>query len=151
MDQFKRVIVFQLLMSNEAKSNEWDSLWQEYTKSLENWKTLFEQVQNANKDMQAKFNEVWEKATKESSFETMKSFGENWQNALGGTGMNSFKEFSDTWQKALNQQGTDTFKQFAENWQKNLLGSGMQQMEAYGEMMKKFAETWSSMWPVKSK
>jgi hypothetical protein len=24
-------------------------------------------------------------------------------------------------------------------------------MEAYGEMMKKFAETWSSMWPVKSK
>ena len=68
-------------MSKEAKSNEWDSLWQEYTKSLENWKTLFEQVQNANNDMQAKFNEVWEKATKESSLDTMKSFGENWQNA----------------------------------------------------------------------
>ena len=65
--------------------------------------------------------------------------------------MNSFKEFSDTWQKALNQQGTDAFKQFAENWQKNLAGTGMKQMEAYGEMMKKFAETWSSMWPVKSK
>jgi hypothetical protein len=89
---------------NEGKPNEWDSLWQEYTKSLENWKTLFEQVQNANQDMQAKFNEVWEKASKESSFETMKSFGENWQNALGNTGMNSFKEFSDSWQKALNQQ-----------------------------------------------
>ncbi len=40
-------------MSKEVKSNEWDSLWQEYTKSLENWKTLFEQVQNANNDMQA--------------------------------------------------------------------------------------------------
>ena len=30
-------------MSEESKNNEWDSLWQEYTKSLENWKTLFEE------------------------------------------------------------------------------------------------------------
>jgi hypothetical protein len=27
---------------------------------------------------------------------------------------------------------------------------GMQQMEAYGELMKKFAETWSTMWPKNS-
>jgi hypothetical protein len=27
----------------------------------------------------------------------------------------------------------------------------MEQIEAYGEMMKKFAETWTSMWPLKSK
>jgi len=25
----------------------------------------------------------------------------------------------------------------------------MEQMQAYGELMKKFAETWSSMWPKK--
>jgi hypothetical protein len=80
-------------MSKDEKSNEWDSLWQEYTKSLENWKTLFEQVQKANNDMQTKFNEVWEKATKESSNDTMKLFGENWQNALNEAGMKSFKEF----------------------------------------------------------
>ena len=149
MDQFKSVMVFKTLMSKEVKSNEWDSLWQEYTKSLENWKTLFEQVQNANNDMQAKFNEVWEKATKESSLDTMKSFGENWQNALSNAGMNSFKEFSDAWQKALNDTGADAYKKFAETWQKNLVGPGMGQMEAYGELMKKFAETWSSMWPAK--
>ena len=151
MDQFKSVSVFQLLMSKEEKPKEWDSLWQEYTKSLENWKTLFEQVQNANNEMQAKFNEVWEKATKESSLETMKSFGENWQKALGNTGMNSFKEFSDAWQKALSGTSTDTYKKFAETWQKSLMVPGMEQMEAYGELMKKFAETWTSMWPVKSK
>ena len=151
MDQFKSANVFQMLMSKEEKSNEWDSLWQGYTKSLENWKTLFEQVQNANNDMQAKFNEVWEKASKESSIETMKSFGENWQNALSDVGMNSFKEFSDAWQKALNDSGADAYKKFAEIWQKNLLVPGMGQMEAYGELMKKFAETWSSMWPLKSK
>ena len=118
-------------MSKEEKSNEWDLLWQEYTKSLENWKTIFEKVQNANNDMQAKFNEVWEKATKESSLDTMKSFGENWQ-------------------KAVNDTGAESFKKFAEEWQKNLVGPGMEQMEAYGEMMKKFAETWTSMWPNKS-
>ena len=91
-------------MSKEAKPNEWDSLWQEYTKSLENWKTLFEQVQNANNDMQTKFNEVWEKATKESSFDTMKSFGENWQKNLMGSGMEQMeaygemmKKFAETW------------------------------------------------------
>jgi Skp family chaperone for outer membrane proteins len=138
-------------MSKEEKSNEWDSLWQEYTKSLENWKTMFEQVQNANNDMQAKFNEVWEKASKESSLETMKSFGENWQNALSNAGMNSFKEFSDAWQKALNDTNADAYKKFAETWQKNLLVPGMGQMEAYGELMKKFAETWSSMWPTTPK
>ena len=27
-------------MSDQEKNNEWDSLWQEYTKSLENWKSL---------------------------------------------------------------------------------------------------------------
>ncbi len=59
-------------MSEEQKTNEWDSLWQEYTKSLEGWKSLFEQIQNASNDMQAKFNQVWEKASSESSAETIK-------------------------------------------------------------------------------
>ena len=63
--------------------------------------------------------------------------------------MKSFKEFSDAWQNAMNATGTDAYMKFAENWQKNLVGPGMEQMEAYGEMMKKFAETWTSMWPQK--
>jgi len=115
-------------MSEQEKNNEWDSLWGEYTKSLENWKTLFEQIQNASNDMQSKFNQVWDKATVESSAETLKLFSENWQ-------------------KSLNEVGINSFKQFSENWQKNLSSSGLEQMNAYGEMMKKFAETWTSMWP----
>ena len=59
------------------------------------------------------------------------------------------KDFSDSWQKDKNETGENAFKKFTENWQKNLVGSGMEQMEAYGEMMKKFAETWTSMWPQK--
>ena len=82
-------------MTSEEKSNHWDSLWQEYSKSLENWKTVFEQIQNATNDMQAKFNEVWEKATKESSVDTMKAFGENWQKSLNEAGIKSFKELRD--------------------------------------------------------
>ena len=69
-------------MSEQEKNLEWDSLWQEYTKSLENWKSLFEQIQNSSSDMQSKFNDVWEKASVESSSETMKLFGENWQKSL---------------------------------------------------------------------
>ena len=53
-------------MSDQEKNNEWDSLWQEYTKSLENWKSLFEQIQTASNEMQSKFNDVWEKASIES-------------------------------------------------------------------------------------
>ncbi len=151
MDQFKNVDVFQSLMSKEEKSYEWDSLWQEYTKSLENWKTLFENIQNANKDMQTKFNEIWKKATKESSLETMKLFGENWQKALNDAGMKYFKEFSGAWQEAMNETGADAFKKFGKSWQNNLLVPGMGQMEAYGDLMKKFFETWTSMWPTKSK
>ena len=134
-------------MTSEEKSHHWDSLWQEYSKSLENWKTVFEQIQNATNDIQAKFNEVWEKASKESSVNTMKAFGENWQKSLSDAGIKSFKEFGDTWQKALNESNTSTFKQVAENWQHALNSSGMESMKAYGEMMKKFAETWNTMWP----
>ncbi len=83
-------------MSEQEKNNEWDSLWQEYTKSLEGWKSLFEQIQNASNDMQAKFNQVWEKATAESSAETMKLFGENWQKAMTDAGMKSFQRI---WRK----------------------------------------------------
>ena len=132
---------------SEEKSNEWDSLWQEYSKSLENWKNLFEQIQSANHDMQAKFNEVWRKASKESSAETMKLFAENWQKALADAGMKSYKEFSEAWQKTLSDSSTTAFKQFAENWQKSFSSSGMEQMQTYGEIMKKFSETWKSMWP----
>jgi predicted hydrocarbon binding protein len=134
-------------MTSEEKSNQWDSLWQEYSKSLENWKTVFEQIQNATNDMQAKFNEVWEKATKESSIDTMKAFGENWQKSLSDAGIKSFKEFGEAWQKSLNEANASTFKQAAENWQHALNSSGMENMKAYGEMMKKFAETWNTMWP----
>ena len=45
----------------------------------------------------------------------------------------------------MNETAENVFKKIAENWQKNLVGSGMEQMEAYGKMMKKFAETWTSM------
>jgi len=31
-------------MSTDSKNNEWDSLWGEYSKSLENWKSIFEQI-----------------------------------------------------------------------------------------------------------
>lgn len=84
-------------MSEQEKNNEWDSLWGEYTKSLESWKSLFEQIQNASNDMQTKFNDVWEKATVESSAETIKLFGENWQKSMNEVGMNSFKGFSENW------------------------------------------------------
>jgi len=59
------------------------------------------------------------------------------------------KDFRDAWQKDKNETGKNVFKKIAEEWQKNLVGLGMEQMEAYGEMMKKFAETWTSMWPNK--
>ena len=134
-------------MSTDSKSNEWDSLWGEYSKSLENWKSIFEQIQNASNDMQIKFNQVWEKASAESSPETIKQFGENWQKSMTDAGMKSFSDFTENWQKSMTDTNTSAFKQFADNWQKALSSSGLEQMNAYGEMMKKFAETWTSMWP----
>ena len=128
MDLLKNNVDTIKLMSTDSKNNEWDSLWGEYSKSLENWKSLFEQIQNASNDMQTKFNQVWEKASTESSPETIKDFTENWQ-------------------KSMTDVNTSAFKQFADNWQKALSSSGLEQMNAYGEMMKKFAETWNIMWP----
>lgn len=132
---------------SESKPNEWDSLWQEYSKSLENWKVLFEQMSDASNDMQSKFNDVWEKAVKESSLDTMKLFGENWQKSLNEAGVNTFKEFGESWQKALNESNAAAFRQLAETWHGAFTTSSLEQMAAYGELMKKFADTWNSMWP----
>ena len=134
-------------MSTDSKNSEWDSLWGEYSKYLENWKSLFEQIQNASNDMQTKFNQVREKASAESSSETIKQFSENWQKSMTDAGMKSFKDFTENWQKSMTDTNASSFKQFSENWQAALSSSGLEQMNAYGEMMKKFAETWSSMWP----
>ncbi len=38
--------------------NEWENLWQEYSKGLEKWKEVFETFQKATMDMQKKYNEV---------------------------------------------------------------------------------------------
>ncbi len=42
-------------MSENKSSNEWQKLWDEYSKSLENWKQLFDSVQKACTDMQQRF------------------------------------------------------------------------------------------------
>ena len=136
-------------MSESGTSNEWDKLWQEYTKSLENWRSLFESVQKATSDMQQKFNQVMEKAGKESSADTMKQFGENWQKAMSQAGLDTFKTFGESWQKAMNEPSFNAFQQVSDNWQKTFNETAMEQMKSYGEMMKKFTETWNTMWPQK--
>ena len=133
--------------AGEPSAKEWNMLWQEYTKSLENWKGMFEQAQAASSEMQSRFNDVWEKATVDTSSDTMRRFAENWQKAMSDAGIKSFREFSEGWQKALTDAGSGGFVQFAENWQKALSATGLEQMNSYGEMMKKFAETWNFMWP----
>ena len=44
--------------SNEQ--NDWQRLWNDYTKSFENWKQMFESIQKANSEMQHSFNQVIE-------------------------------------------------------------------------------------------
>lgn len=134
-------------MSHEGQ-NEWDRLWGDYSSSLESWRRIFDEVLKANSEMQAKFNAVMEKASRESDTETMRRFGENWQKAMSDAGVKSANEFNDYWQKAMSQPDNG-FRQFAESWQKSMSDGGLKQMRAYGDMMKKFAETWNSMWPQK--
>lgn len=145
---FKCRCVVRLYMSdNTSSTKEWYMLWNEYTKSLENWKKMYEQAQAASSDMQSRFNEVWEKASADTSADTMKIFAENWQKAMSDAGIRSFKEFSEGWQKALSESGSGGFAQFAGNWQKALGTASLEQMNAYGEMLKRFADTWDAMWP----
>jgi len=39
---------------SETGSEEWQKLWQEYTKHLENWRQLVESVQKASYEIQQK-------------------------------------------------------------------------------------------------
>ena len=73
-------------------------------KITRNWKSIFEQIQNASNEMQTKFNQVWEKASDESSPETMKLFGENWQKSMTDAGMKSFKDFGEIGKNHLMMQ-----------------------------------------------
>lgn len=134
-------------MSNENTS-EWDKLWHDYSNSLENWRKIFDEVLKANTEMQEKFNAVITKASQESSVDTMKQFGESWQKAMSDAGLKSTQEFSQYWQKAMSNPDKG-FEEFAEAWQKSLSTGAFDQMKTYGDMMKKFAETWNTMWPQK--
>ena len=131
-----------------SSATNWEQLWKQYSESLENWRKVFDEVLKASSEMQKNFNAVMEKAGQESSADTMKQFGENWQKAMTDAGIQSVKEFNEYWQNAM-KQPDNGFKQFAENWQKSMSGSGLDQMKAYGDMMKKFSETWNAMWPQK--
>ena len=147
-DQFIRGISHKPLMSeNKMPQNEWENLWQEYTKVLEKWREVFDAFQKATAEMQKKYNEVMEKAANNSSKDTMKLFGENWLKSMSQSGTDTFKQFSDYWEKAMNEYSSSAFKQFSENWQNSISQSGMESFKSYEEMVNKFAETWKNMWP----
>ncbi len=114
-------------MSKTNKTNDWDTLWAEYTKLLKKWMQDLESLQKTSSEVQEKYKEVMSKAINESSQKTMKEFQENWQ-------------------KAMTRAGTEAFKQFGENWQKSISEGGLEQLKTYGDMMNKFAETWQRMW-----
>ena len=115
-------------MSKNAKTGkDWTKLWNEYTEALEKWRVSFQSVQKAGNEVQTKYQEVMEKALRESSENSMSQFLDNWKNAMNKSGLNAFKEFGENWQKSLNQPGMDHLK-------------------TYGDMMTAFAETWEKMW-----
>src|SRR3972149_1821152 len=92
-------------MSKSSKpTNDWDKLWQEYSKVLEKWKEVFETFQNTTMEMQKKYNEVIGIAANESSKDTMKQFGENWQKVMSKSGVDTFKSYGEMMSK------------FAETW-----------------------------------
>ena len=70
---------------------------------------------------------------------------------INQAGFDAFKNFGESWQRAMNASTIEAYQKFADNWHKSLNEAGLEQMKAYGEMMKKFAETWDSMWPQKTK
>lgn len=133
-------------MSGSNKFGDWDTLWNEYTKSLEKWKEVFESFQKMTQEMQTKYNQVIEKASTESSKTTMEEFGQNWQKAMNDAGAKSLTQFNENWQKAMSDYGAQAFKNFGQSWEQSVNESGMDTIKAYGEMMNKFAETWKKMW-----
>jgi len=115
------------MSKNEKSAKDWTKLWNEYTSALEKWRVSFQSLQKASNDVQAKYNEVMEKALHESNQSTI-------------------NQFLDSWKNAMNKSGLNALKQFGENWQRTMDQSGMGQLKTYGEMMTKFAETWEKMW-----
>lgn len=134
---------------SDFRNQDWEQIWQQYVKSLESWKEMFVLLQKASEELQDSFNKVWEKAADGTSPETFKNFGDVWQEAMKQIENNPFQQFSEKWQNAMSSATAESFKQFSEMWQKNLSESGMNQLQLYGDMMKKFAETWNAMWPQK--
>ena len=127
----------------------WQKLWDDYTRSFENWKIMFESMQKAAAEMQENFNRVWTKASAESSPETMLSFGTNWQKAMEMMQNDFMTKFSENWQKAAAEATNESFQKFGSQWQHFFNDAGMKQMQAYGDAMKQFADTWNTMWPQK--
>ncbi|MFY9300280.1 MAG: hypothetical protein WAO91_03735 [Candidatus Nitrosotenuis sp.] len=111
----------------KTTAGDWDSLWSEYTTLLKKWTQTFESLQKISSDIQAKYNDVVQKAVSESSEKTLKEFYQNWQRSMNESAVNAFREFGKNWEKVTNE-------------------SGMEQLKAYGDLMETFAQTWQKMW-----
>ena len=114
-------------MSKDDSSQNWDKLWAEYNKSLKTWLQVFESLQKASSEVQAKYNEVMARV-------------------LSGSDQNTVNQFTENWQKTMSEAALNAFKQFGQNWQTLMSQSGMEQLRTYGEMLNKFAETWGRMY-----
>jgi hypothetical protein len=48
-------LVFYPLVEKKSETD-WESLWKEYTRALENWRQMYESVQKASLEMQRRFS-----------------------------------------------------------------------------------------------
>lgn len=110
-----------------SNSKGWDALWNEYNDLLKQWGKDYEAIQKTSSDIQQKYMEIMQKGVQESNPSTIQDFYRNWQ-------------------KSVEDSGVNTYKQFVEDWQKLTNKAGMEQLESYGDMMNKFADTWKRMW-----
>lgn len=125
-------------MSSTTGPNDWQQLWDNHTKSLEEWRMwldMLEDQQDLQHDfcttawhhllgesqlacmkMLNNFNLVMEKAFQESSTNTMKQFGEKWKDAINQSEMAPLGRIAERWQKATSDATPESYRHFIEGW-----------------------------------
>jgi hypothetical protein len=116
-------------MPEENPPVDWEKMWASYNNAVKEWMAIFEKFQESTKAVQSMCNDLLSSALKEPDNYSMSQFAENWQKSMADMGFKTFKQFGDTWQNVFNQPAMD-------------------QLKAYGELMKKFSEdhSWYEMW-----
>lgn len=129
----------------------WKALQDKYYENLEKFDDSINSLEQSSREIKKIYSQVMEKS-KDDSVETRKEFANLWLQRMDVENNLSFLEIKDeyeTFLKGPNPSVTD-YENFEASLNQKLCQKSISVLDAYGDSLKGFFDTWKEMWKNKT-